>query len=36
MKHFLNIFILIALLGFAGFSLAEPAVEQQWQIQRNQ
>lgn len=27
MKHFLNIFILIALLCFAGFSLAEPAVE---------
>ncbi len=27
MKNFLNIFILIALLGFAGFSLAEPAVE---------
>jgi ammonium transporter, Amt family len=27
MKHFLNIFILIALLGFAGFSLAEPPVE---------
>ena len=27
MKHFLNIFILIALLGFAGFSLAEPAAE---------
>ena len=27
MKHFLNIFILIALLSFAGFSLAEPAVE---------
>ncbi len=27
MKHFLNIFILIALFGFAGFSLAEPAAE---------
>ena len=27
MKHFLNIFILIALLSFAGFTLAEPVVE---------
>ena len=27
MKHFVKLFILVALLGFAGFSLAEPAVE---------
>ncbi|HEY5139663.1 MAG TPA: ammonium transporter [Methylococcales bacterium] len=27
MKHILNIFVLIALFSFAGFSLAEPAVE---------
>ena len=28
MKPLLNIFILFALLSFAGFSLAEPAVKQ--------
>ncbi len=27
MKHFVKLFVLVALLGFAGFSLAEPVVE---------